>query len=138
MDWSLPGIFDELVARLSSGPMRFRLIVQPMMAIFYGIRCGRRDAAAGRTPFVQALVSGVDRVEHLKSALVRLRGPILFASIVDGVVQFLMFGHLRPLMALTVGTLLMGLPYSAARGLSNRFWSKRLAKAVPLSTQRPV
>src|SRR4051812_2092492 len=47
MDWSLQQIVEELVARITSGPMQFRLIVQPSMALVLGIRDGLSDAKAG-------------------------------------------------------------------------------------------
>lgn len=124
MGLPLHRIVDELVARVTSGPMQFRLIVQPMMAALLGIRDGRHDATAGIPPLIWALVSDAQsRKDRLKSVLYKLCGPILVASVVDGVVQFLMFGHVRPVTAIVVGTLLMGLPYSAARGISNRLCS---------------
>ena len=123
LDWifNFEAIFRELAARVVSGPMQFRLIGQPCTAILLGIRDGRADARARLPPFiVGVLLEPGARKSHLKSALWRLRGPIFFATLADATVQFLMFQHVRPLMALLVGSLLMGLPYSAARGLSNR------------------
>lgn len=125
MDSFLQTVIDELAARISAGPMQFRLIMQPTMAICLGIRDGGRDADAGTKPFIWALLteSGT-RGTLMKSALRRLALSIVVATVIDALVQYLMFGHVRPLMAVIVGTLLMGLPYSTARGLWNRARSK--------------
>src|SRR5438309_1476519 len=127
----LSKIFEELVARIGSGPMQFRLIVQPAMALLLGMRDGIMDAKLGSPPFLWGLLF---RREHLKpslkSAVRRLIGPVVVATLADALVQYLMFGYIRPVTAMIVGILLVGLPYASARGLSNRFRSVR--KSRPL------
>jgi len=133
MDISLKEITDELIARIVSGPLRFRLIIQPAVAVFLGICDGLRDAKAGRPPFLWGLIfPQPGRGTALKEVLHRLARPVLFATLIDVIVQYLMFRHVRPLVALTVGTLLMGLPYSVARGFSNRIRSRRRAPLAPV------
>lgn len=128
MDGFFTGRLDELLARLHSGPMQFRLILQPTMAVLFGIRDGIQDAKAGRPPLIWSIVFGLgDRKELVKGMLRRLPGPILVATLVDAIVQYLMFGHVRPLMALLVGVSLMATPYSIARSITNRIVSKRRA-----------
>lgn len=126
MDFSLKAIFEELVARVVSGPMHFRLILQPLMAVLLGIRDGHHDAKAGTPPLIWSLVF---HTEHSKLRLVnvlhRLTRPVIIATVIDAIVQDLMFQHVRPLTALIVGILLMGLPYSIARSLSNRIITMR-------------
>jgi hypothetical protein len=129
MDLSLKQIVDELVARLADGPMQFRFILQPLMSTTLGIWDGAKDAKAGLPPFLWGLISvSKTRRAHFKSALWRLRIPILIAASLDAVAQYIMFGYVRPLSALFVGSLLMVLPYSSARGLANRFRSRLLAQ----------
>ena len=112
--------------------MHFRLIMQPTMAMLLGIRDGRQDARVGSTPFIWGLLFNRAGLKpDLKGALRRLMVPITIATVLDAVVQYLMFQHVRPLVAVIVGTLLMGLPYSAARGLSNRAFSLRRLKQAP-------
>lgn len=127
MDWSLQQILDEIVTRVVSGPFQFRLIMQPTMAICLGIRDGFTDAKTGAPPYLWALFARtIDRRKALKALLLRLRVPVIIASVFDAVVQYIMFGHVRPLTAILVGSTLMAFPYSAARGLSNRMRSRRL------------
>src|SRR5260370_17119612 len=49
-------IVSKLVARVS-GPMKFRLVLQPTMAAFFAIRSGLADARAGKPPYFWGLLS---------------------------------------------------------------------------------
>ena len=126
MDLSFTAILDELTSRLSGGPFRFRLIVQPVMAAILGVRAGVADAKSGMSPFILGLLTrrAVSK-SHVKTALRHLTVPVLIATVLDALVQYIMFGHIRPLTALIVGTLLMSTPYSLARALSNRVRTRR-------------
>jgi hypothetical protein len=130
-------VFDELVARITSGPMQFRLIIQPTMALILGIRDGLADVKAGSPPFLWGLLfRRNDLKPSFQSAVRRLRVPVVVAILADATVQYLMFHHVRPLTAVIVGVLLMGVPYSASRGISNRIYSRLYAarfKTQPLS-----
>lgn len=67
------------------------------------------------------------RQRQLKQALDQLVIPLVVAIVLDGIVQYLLFKRVRVLGAAVVGTLLMGVPYSLARGLTNRArrrWTK--------------
>jgi hypothetical protein len=135
MDFCLKAIFEELVARVVSGPMQFRLILQPLTAVLLGIRDGHHDAKAGTPPLIWSLLFHTEhRKLHLINVLRRLTRPIIIATVIDVIVQYLMFRHVRPLTAVIVGTLLIWLPYSIARGLSNRIITMRrshIRKAAP-------
>ena len=113
-------VVDGIVARLT-GPMSFRFGLQPAVAIVLGIRDGLADARAGTPPFIYDLVFRPrDRGRNLKSALKALLTPIIVATILDCIAQYLIFKHVRPGVALVVGAFVMGLPYALARGVSNR------------------
>jgi hypothetical protein len=126
MDLSLTALLDELTTRLSTGPFRFRLIMQPVMAAIVGARDGIADAKSGTPPFILSLMCrrAVSRT-CLKTAIRHLTVPVLIATVLDATVQYIMFGHIRPLSAVIFGTILMSLPYSLARELSNRIRSRR-------------
>ncbi len=128
MDWSFKEVLDELVARVSDGPMQFRFILQPLMSMTLGIRDGRVDARSGLPPFVWGLIARKqNRAANLRIAFWRLRVPVAIATTLDAIAQYIMFEHIRPLSAVFVGSLLMAGPYAIARGLSNRFRCKRAA-----------
>ncbi len=117
---ALADIVDNVVARLT-GPMSFRFILQPAVAVFLGIRDGLADAKAGTPPFVADLIlNPKNRRRSLKAAFGRLLTPILVATVLDAIAQYLIFKHVRLVGALLVGAFIMGLPYAAARGISNR------------------
>jgi hypothetical protein len=126
MDLSLTALLDELATRLSTGPLRFRLIMQPVMAAIVGARAGIVDAKSGMPPFILSLMSrrAASRA-CLKTAVRHLMVPVFIATALDAMVQYLMFGHIRPLSAVIFGSILMSLPYSIARELSNRIRSRR-------------
>lgn len=119
---------DDLAARIA-GPMSFRFIIQPIVAVILGIRDGRLDAKAGTPPFIYNVIF---KKEHYRSqfrnALHSLLTPVIVGMILDAIAQYLIFKHIRPLPALLVGTFIMGVPYSLSRGISNRFFSGIMRK----------
>jgi len=118
-------IVQGIVARVT-GPMSFRFMLQPAVAILLGVRDGLADAKAGTPPFIYDLLfSPKDRSRDLKSALKSLLKPIVVATILDCIAQYLIFKHVRLIPALLVGTLVMGLPYALARGITNRIATVR-------------
>jgi hypothetical protein len=126
MDWSVKKTANELVARVVSGPMQFRFLVQPAMAVCLGIRDGLKDARAGSPPFLRGLFfQPAGRKQYWREALRRIGIPVAIAILLDAIAQFIMFQHIRPLSALLVGALMMGLPYTAARDVANRVRSSR-------------
>ena len=121
MDW----IIGRIVARFT-GPMGFRLIMQPLVMILFGIRDGLLDAKAGNPPIIRDLLFNPEgRRRDFQSALAALLKPIIFATILDMVAQQLIFKHIYPLRALFVGTVLMGVPYALTRGATNRIATRR-------------
>jgi hypothetical protein len=50
MGESLAQLWENLIGR-ASGPMNLRLLLQPAVAAFFGIRAGLRDAREGRKPY---------------------------------------------------------------------------------------
>jgi len=54
MEDLLARIFENLIGRVS-GPMKFRLILQPLMAIIFAVRSGLKDAKEGKPPYFWAL-----------------------------------------------------------------------------------
>ncbi len=118
----------DYVQALIEGPANLRFIVQPILAILLGIRDGRRDARLGAVPFVwRVFTQPAERRSMLGAALKAITVPLVIGVILDGVVQYLLFGRVRVVLALLVGALLVGFPYSASRGLANRASARRLS-----------
>jgi hypothetical protein len=115
------GFWDGIVRGLA-GKGHLRLIVQPLVAIAIGMRLGIVDAHSGKPPIVMRIFrSAHRRIEVLKEALSDVLLPFCVSVVMDGVLQHYTAGHVRPLAALVVGALLVWLPYSIARGFTNRF-----------------
>jgi hypothetical protein len=113
--------FIEDMPRRMAGPGRFRLILQPLMAIFLGIRGGIVDARRGRPPFISGvLLSQGFRQELLKSGFRTLVNLLLMSVLLDSVFQWMIYGSSHPGAALVVGPVLIAVPYSVARALANR------------------
>jgi len=115
----------DLPKRLT-GPGRMRFIFQPIVAIVLGIRSGRADARAGKRPYILCLfVDHGQRLALLKEALEELSILIALAILFDAISQFLILREVFPGAALVVGPVLIAVPYSLSRALSNRWEQAR-------------
>ncbi len=111
---------DELPQRFT-GPGRFRFILQPALAIILGFRGGLADARAGRPAYVYGLLlSGAHRREYARSGLADIRILVAMGIVLDAVSQLLIYHQVHPAAALVVGPVLICLPYSVTRALTNR------------------
>lgn len=116
---------DDIPKRMS-GPGRFRLILQPLIAVFLGSRSGFADARSGRPPYLSGvLFHRVLRHELLKSGFNHLVNLLLMSILLDSVFQWMIFGSSHPAAALVVGPILVAAPYCLARALANRFMRLR-------------
>ena len=117
------GFWQGIVETLS-GRGQFRLILQPVIAIALGIKFGITDAKAGSDPFVFRLATSKDRAKLAKLAFKSIVMPFTLAIVMDGVLQFLALGYVRPMAAVLVGLALVFVPFSIARSLTNRIYRR--------------
>jgi len=111
---------EELPQRFT-GPGRFRFILQPALAIILGCRGGLADARAGRPAYLYGLLfSGLHRGEYVRSGLSAIRDLVAMGIVLDAVSQLLIYHQVHPGAALVLGPVLICLPYSVARALTNR------------------
>jgi hypothetical protein len=116
----LPPFWDELLAR-TDGPLQFRFILQPVMASLLAIRDGYRDAAGGRTPYLQDILRNpAGRAERLKEGFQAVTRVILLGIAMDAAYQFSVIKAFRPLEMVTVVLLLAFVPYLLMRGPARR------------------
>jgi len=119
------GFWDTIVHDLTSGKGQFRLFLQPMMALVLGIRAGIADARAGHPPFGRRLLSGAEsRAQLLKESIQRALMPLVLAFVLDVILQKLTMGRVRPLVAVIVAAILVWIPFSFVRGITNRIWRR--------------
>lgn len=118
--------FWEGIRDVATGRGQLRLFLQPVIASIIGIRLGIADARERREPFVMRLIHSerYDRRTLAKEALERIIIPFCLAIVLDGVLQYLTLGYVRPLAAVVMGLLLIALPFLAARGFTNRIYRR--------------
>lgn len=110
----------EYLQEMLTGPGSFRFIIQPLVAILVGLRDAKLDVAAGKPPFVLSLFQSRGWRNIALGALKQIALPLAVAIVLDGVLQFVIFGNVRLYRAVIVGTALIAFPYSLSRGLFNR------------------
>jgi hypothetical protein len=121
-----PLSFTEGLARRLAGPGNFRFILQPLIASIAGIRDGVSDARLGLRPYgFVVLFDSNSRRQLLAAGLRRTSIPLVVGVVIDVVVQWMLFQRVLLSAAILVGMLLVGLPYIAARGLTNRILRPR-------------
>ncbi|HEU4928372.1 MAG TPA: hypothetical protein VFU38_00970 [Candidatus Krumholzibacteria bacterium] len=111
---------DALSARLD-GPMKFRLVIQPVVAAFFAIRAGLADARNGRPPFFWTVLTNRDsRAAMLKDGWKDIAKVFTMAVVMDLVYQFIVARDVRVASALVLAALLCFVPYIVLRGPVNR------------------
>jgi hypothetical protein len=117
--------FWDSIGRSLSGRGQIRLIVQPTMALILGIRLGIADARAGERPFLMRLArTRGSRWKLFRHSLREAAIPLVLAVAIDSILQYLTLRYVRPVAALLVGGLLVWLPFSCSRAISNRIWRR--------------
>ena len=112
--------WGELMAR-GSGPLWFRLILQPAMAAFLAIRAGLKDAKQGQPVFLWAVLSDpAERRNLLREGWKDVAKLFVVACVLDIVYQVLVLHAFRPVQTLLVATTLAIIPYLLIRGPVNR------------------
>jgi hypothetical protein len=110
----------DLVER-PDGPMRFRFVLQPLMAAIVAIRDGLKDARSGRSPyFATVLGSPQERAGRLREGLNATARIIALGLVMDVIYQAIVFRTFYPDQALIVALLLAFLPYVIIRGVTAR------------------
>lgn len=119
--------WEALIGRLS-GPMKFRLVLQPLAAIIYAIRAGIRDARESRPLYFWSIFSERGRRrEIIRDGWKDVGRVFVFALVIDCVYQLYVLRWFYPGQSVIVAAILAVLPYLAFRGASNRIWRRRQA-----------
>jgi hypothetical protein len=133
MDHIWMRVGSQLIARVS-GPMKFRLLLQPVMASFFAIRSGLADARAGKTPYFWCLLSDPgQRADMIKDGWKSVGKVFVLAMVLDVVYQIIVLHFVYPGEVIIVAFLLAIAPYLILRGLVTR-----LARTKAVASIRPV
>lgn len=120
MDDVLTRMMENLIGRVH-GPLTFRLILQPAMAILYAILDGRKDARAGKAPYFWALFTDPGhRRDMLREGWKSVSKVFIIALIMDAVYQYIVQRWIYPVEMVLVAILLAIIPYLILRGPVNR------------------
>jgi len=130
----LYGITVEVIERLwrdlierPDAPMRFRFILQPVMAAIVAIRDGLKDARAGRKPYFRTAL-GVTRLREGLNATARI---ILLGIVMDAMYQMIILGRFYPGEAVIIALVLAFVPYLLLRGPAARLARRLHAASAP-------
>jgi len=122
-------IWMRIVENLSdrvSGPMKFRLLLQPAMAAFFAVRSGLLDARMGKPPYFWSLVTDpAHRTDMLKDGWKSVSKVFLIALLLDVIYQVMVLKFVYPGEAIFVAFVLAILPYLILRGLVTRIARKK-------------
>jgi len=109
-------IWRNIVAR-PGGPMTFRFVLQPAMAAIAAWRDGVADARLGRTPYLSAILLGVEgRGGRLWEGIVSTARILILGVVMDVVYQVVFLGEFFPGEAAVIAVLLAFVPYVLLRG----------------------
>jgi hypothetical protein len=133
------GVTEESLGRLWSdildrpgGPMTFRFILQPAMAIIAAARDGIKDARTGRRPYVWALIRGVrdfqGRAGRLWEGFVSTARILILGVVMDVIYQWRVLDTFYPVQAAVIAILLAFVPYLLLRGPFERIALRWVAR----------
>ena len=125
MDDIWMSIMENMSDRVS-GPMRFRFILQPLMAVIFAVIDGLKDAKAGKPAYGWALLSDpAHRADMVKDGWKSIGKVFIIAMVLDLGYQIFVQGFVYPGEILLVAILLAIVPYLILRGPINRIARKK-------------
>lgn len=120
MEEFLARFFTNLTDRVG-GPMTFRLILQPAMAILLALRAGMKDAREGRPPYFWTILTDpARRTDLIREGWKSVARVFVLAVIMEVIYQWIVLRWFYPGEAVTVAVLLAVVPYVLLRGPINR------------------
>ena len=124
-------IWYQLINR-ADAPMRFRFILQPLMAAIAAILAGLKDARTGRSPYFWTMLDNPsERVERLEEGLNATARIIVLGLVMDVIYQIIVLQRFYPAEAVIVALLFAFVPYVIIRGPAARIARRWLGGASP-------
>jgi hypothetical protein len=116
---------DNMVDRVT-GPMKFRLLLQPTVASIFAIIAGLKDAKVGNPPYFWTLLTNpAQRAAMVKDGWKSVGKVFLLALALDVIYQIIVERFVYPGEAIVVAIALAILPYLILRGLITRIAARR-------------
>lgn len=120
MQHVLARLLESLPPRVS-GPLKFRLVLQPSVALFLAIRSGLSDARTGRPAYFWALFTDpAERRWLLEDGWKSVGKLFTLAIVLDSIYQYIVQRFIYPGEAMLVAVILAIVPYVLVRGPVNR------------------
>jgi hypothetical protein len=120
---------DNLGGRIG-GPMKLRLVLQPLMAIIFAVRAGVKDGRAGAPPYFWAMFGSKEhRRALLREGWHDVGKIFVIAVVIDVIYQIIVARWVYPGEALFVAAVLAFVPYVLLRGLVTRLTRRAPAPA---------
>ena len=131
--------FGDMLIGGEHGPLPFRFVLQPLVAVVLAVRVGLRDAREGRPVFTDK----TRRRELLRLAWKDVGRVFIVAFVLDVVCQLMVRHWVYPMEALLVAVVLAFIPYLLVRGpatrIARRFHQKRKdSMTSPVGTTPPA
>ena len=116
MEELLMRVWTNLMDRVG-GPMTFRVILQPTMAVLLAVRAGLKDAREGRPPYLWTILTDPEERDGLlREGWKSTARVFLLAVIMDVIYQWIVQHWIYPGEVLIVAVLLAIVPYLLIRG----------------------
>jgi predicted LPLAT superfamily acyltransferase len=116
--------WDMLIGRVG-GRMTFRLVMQPLVASFFAVRAGLKDAREGRPPYIWSVYFHPGKRRDLfREGWRDVSKVFLVAVALDVIYEIIEFRWVYPGQAVIVAIILAIVPYLLVRGPVNRLASK--------------
>src|SRR5215831_9401425 len=129
-DWTR--FTTDMLVRFTTGPMKFRLVLQPLMASFFAIRAGLADAHTGTRPYFARLITDSgNRKAIIEDGLKSVGRVFIFAVVLDVVYQLWELKTVYPFQAFVVAVILAIVPYLIVRGIATRIARLRFHSGLP-------
>ena len=126
-------IWNDMVARIG-GPMKFRIILQPLVSLYFAYKAGKRDAKTRSVPFFWGLIFNTGDRKSLAAQGWKDVGKVFIVAIVIDIIYQLILifsketqSSFYPFESIIVAFILAFIPYLLFRGLFNRLFSKKSA-----------
>ena len=130
MDHTLTRYAEQMLTRFTTGPMKFRIYLQPAMALFLAIRGGLQDAKAGKPPyFWGCCFDKGERKAMIKDGWHHIARVFILAIVIDAIYQYIELKFFYVGEAISVAIILAIIPYLLVRGPVNRL-ARREKKIV--------
>lgn len=134
-----PDLVQGVISR-TTGPLKFRFLLQPVMSILLAIRSGLKDSREGKPAFLWKFYEDPELRKELITDCWKSVGKIfILAFALDCVYQVIVLRWVHVFDALVVALFLAIIPYVLVRGPVNRIASARKpARSLPGSqSKRP-